>query len=661
MGYFVILRQTENFNLMKQLLLTLALAPFVGFSQMVDTGADVQFEPRSNSLAAIETGSKSTTCGPDTVEYTLAKATGLSALSINNATSGYAVSQYFNCPQQITLTGVEFYAYKLDATGGTSINVNVQVFAAGADSLPTGLPLVTGTVPVDTNFYGGDLELLSKFGGFPPINVSVPYVVVIENNSPNGIGLLFSDYQATPAPDGLQEWLCGINIAGLWYNSYNINVGGVPLDCDALFNPLVSYTMDAGFTASENCFGGPTINFTNTSSPILQDRMYNLAAYLNLTSLSYTWDFGDGGGGNAIDTSNTYANTTIDYTVYLTDTLFGWTSTCVDVDSTFIGNDLMPMFSNVPAGAGVVNFTDNSTASSPITSWLWDFGDGNTSTMQNPSHTYAASGNYTVCLTAVTACGTDSTCTSINVTVCSNPTAAFSETNNDPSFDFTDGSTTTGVVTYSWDFGDGNTSTQQNPTHTYVDNGTYTVTLTIIDDCGTSTVTSTITVNNGCTDPVAGFTQTGTEPTFTFTNTSTSSTNTTYSWDMGDGTTYTTQDVTHTYTANNTYTVTLTVTDDCGTNTFTQTVTVSTIGLLDLEGETFVAYPNPANDVLNIQSSLNVVLVELMDMTGRVIVSNEYNASEVTVKTSQLAEGQYTLRVKQENGEVKITSIEVIH
>ena len=61
MGYFVILRQTENFNLMKQLLLTLALAPFVGFSQMVDTGADVQFEPRSNSLAAIESGSKSTT------------------------------------------------------------------------------------------------------------------------------------------------------------------------------------------------------------------------------------------------------------------------------------------------------------------------------------------------------------------------------------------------------------------------------------------------------------------------------------------------------------------------------------------------------------------------------------------------------------------------
>ncbi len=647
---------------MKKLLLAIALVPFMGFSQMVDTGADVQFEPLSSSMEAVQSGSKSATCGPDTVQYAIAKATGVSALSINNATSGYAVSQYFNCPQTITLTGVEFFAYKLDATGGTTINATVQVYAAGLDSLPTGLPLVTGTVSIDTNFYGGDINSLSKFANFPPINVSMPYVVVVENNSPNGIGLLFSDYQAIPQPDGLQEWLAGINIAGLWYNSYDINVGGVPLDCDALFHPLVSYTLNAGFTASANCFtGGPTINFTNTSSPIVEDRMYNLAAFLNQTSSSYTWDFGDGGGGNAIDTANTYANTTIDYTVYLTDTLFGWTSTCVDVDSTLIGNDLVVDWSSVPGGSGTVNFTDNSTASAAITGWLWDFGDGNTSTMQNPSHTYAMAGSYTVCLTTITACGADSTCATQTVTICNNPTAAFSETNNDPSFDFTDGSSTTGVVTYSWDFGDGNTSTQQNPSHTYVDNGTYTVWLIITDDCGVDSVSMSVTVNNGCTDPVASFTQSGTEPTFTFTNTSTSSTNTTYSWDMGDGTTYTSADANHTYTSNNTYTVTLIVTDDCGADTTTQTVTVSTIGLLDLEGETFVAYPNPANNVLNIQSSKNIVLVELMDMAGRVVVRNEYNAQNVTVKTSQLAEGQYTLRAKQEDGVVRITSIEVIH
>lgn len=647
---------------MKQLLLSLVLVPLFGYSQVEETGANIQFDPLNANMQAIHSGSKSVSCGPDTVQYTLAKATGLSALSINNATSGQAVSQYFNCPQTITLTGVEFFAYKIDATGGTTLNATVQVYAAGPDSLPSGLPLVTGTVPIDTNFYGGNLTMLSKFANFPAINVSVPYVVVIENNTANGMGLLFNDYQASPA-DGLQEWLCGVNIGGTWLNSYDINVGGTPLDCDALVHPLASYTLDAGFTQSADCFtGGPTINFTNTSSPIIEDRMYSQAAFLGVTSFGYTWDFGDGSPGvNAIDTSNTYANTTLTYTVTLTDTLFGWTSTCSDVDSSLIGDDMLNDWSSVPAGGGVVNFTDATTATAAITGWLWDFGDGNTSTQQNPSHTYASAGTYTVCMTTVTACGVDSSCAAITVTICSNPVAAFSETNNDPSFDFVDGSTTTGVVTYAWDFGDGNTSTQQNPTHTYVDNGTYTVTLIVTDDCGVDTVTTTVTVNNGCVDPIAGFSQSGTEPTFTFTNSSTSGTNTTYSWDMGDGATYTTMDANHTYTANNTYTVTLIVTDDCGADTTTQTVTVSTIGLLDLKGDVFVAYPNPANDVLNIQSTQNIITVEMMDMTGRVVVSKNYNAQQVEVKTSQLAEGQYTLRAVHEDGAVQITQVEVIH
>ena len=639
----------------------MVLLPTVSFAQVEEVNADVQFEPRNPSLQAHQSGSKATTCGPDTVGYTFAKATGLTTLSINNVTSGYAVSQYFNCPQPLTFYGVEFYAYKLDAGGGTSLTATVQVYAAGPDSLPSGAPLASSTINIDTNFYGGDLDLLSKYANFFPITVSVPYVVVVENNTANGMGLLFSDYNAVPA-DGQQEWLTGVNIGGNWLHSYDINVGAASLDCDALFNPLVGYTLDAGFTASANCFtGGSNINFTNTSSPIMQDRMYSLAAYLDIPQLGYTWDFGDGGGGNAIDTMNTYANTALDYTVVLRDTLFGWTSTCADADSTFIGDDLNTDWTSAPAGSGTVNFTNMSTASAPQTNWLWDFGDGNTSTVENPSHTYAASGNYTVCLTTVTACGVDSSCALINVIICSNPNATFTETNNDPSFDFTDGSTTTGTVTYAWDFGDGNTSVQQNPTHTYVDNGTYTVWLTITDDCGVDSVSMMVTVNNGCTDPVADFTQSGSEPTFTFTDASTSITNTTYSWDMGDGTTYATQDVTHTYTANNTYTVTLTVTDDCGTHTTTQTVTVSTIGLLDLEGAVFVAYPNPANDILKIQSGIVISEVELMDMTGRVVVQLESNTDYVEVQTSQLAEGHYTLRATQNNGTVNVLPIEVIH
>lgn len=67
------------------------------------------------------------------------------------------------------------------------------------------------------------------------------------------------------------------------------------------------------------------------------------------------------------------------------------------------------------AGGAAVTFTDVSLTSNTITNWLWDFGDGNTSTMQNPTHTYAGNGAYTVCLTVTDACGTDSTCQTVTI------------------------------------------------------------------------------------------------------------------------------------------------------------------------------------------------------------------------------------------------------
>ncbi|MBN2728837.1 MAG: T9SS type A sorting domain-containing protein, partial [Bacteroidales bacterium] len=60
-----------------------------------------------------------------------------------------------------------------------------------------------------------------------------------------------------------------------------------------------------------------------------------------------------------------------------------------------------------------VSFTDLSTQAP--SSWFWDFGDGNTSTQQDPSHTYAANGTYTVCLIATNTCGSDSSCSNVTV------------------------------------------------------------------------------------------------------------------------------------------------------------------------------------------------------------------------------------------------------
>ncbi|MEO6759910.1 MAG: PKD domain-containing protein, partial [Saprospiraceae bacterium] len=134
-----------------------------------------------------------------------------------------------------------------------------------------------------------------------------------------------------------------------------------------------------------------------------------------------------------------------------------------------------------------VDFTDESSSDLSIVSWQWEFGDGSMSTLQNPAHTYAGPGTYIVCLTIISA---DGACTShfCHEVVVHHPAepchAAFivhTESDNH-SFHFTNTSGgTSNQSTYSWDFGDGTTSTEENPHHTYTHLGQYTVCLFLTD------------------------------------------------------------------------------------------------------------------------------------------------------------------------------------
>ena len=129
-----------------------------------------------------------------------------------------------------------------------------------------------------------------------------------------------------------------------------------------------------------------------------------------------------------------------------------------------------------------------------ITSYSWNFGDGNSSTEANPTHTYNAAGNYTATLTVTDnqgATGTDNVAITVNAPSNQSPVAnasanpqsgeapllvSFSSAgSNDP-----DGS----IASYAWNFGDGNSSTEANPTHTYNAAGNYTATLTVTDNLG---------------------------------------------------------------------------------------------------------------------------------------------------------------------------------
>lgn len=430
-------------------------------------------------------------CGPDTVQYTIAKATGFQAISINNTTSGSAAGQYFNCPQPITISGMDLVGWSVTLP---VTNVTCAIYTAGPDSLPTGAPLTSTVYALDSTFGGGDLAVLTRSVSFAaPITVSAPYVVVVENASANTIALVDNDYTATPA-DGLGENLSSINIAGNWLHGQDVNIGGAAFDADWLFYPHVGYEITAAFAGSPSCLPGPNtqVTFTNTSSPILGDRMYNQAAFLGLDGFSYTWDFGDASATvNAVDTFHTYT-TAAAYTVTLVDSMFGWTSVCTADTQLSLQPGPAAMFSESSILL-LANFTDM-TSGSP-TSWAWDFGDGNGSTQQNPSHAYAAPGVYTVCLVASNGACTDSICMPVTIS-CAPPTSAFSFTDTGLVVDFSDqSSSSNSISSYSWDFGDANTSTLQNPQHTYGMPGSYLVCLTVNDSCGTNQFCDTVTVD----------------------------------------------------------------------------------------------------------------------------------------------------------------------
>jgi PKD repeat protein len=182
-------------------------------------------------------------------------------------------------------------------------------------------------------------------------------------------------------------------------------------------------------------------------------------------------------------------------------------ATCGDSTPTDTGNNTVAPsanFTSAPSGANplTINFTDTSTpGSSAISAWSWTFGDGSTSTAQNPSHTYAAAGSFSVSLTVTTSVGSNARSAFVNPTA---PTAAPSanftstaQTGTDPLLvTFTDNSTpgSSAITSWSWDFGDGQSSTQQNPTHTYTrgsqDQKFFDVKLTVTTTVGSDTKTS---------------------------------------------------------------------------------------------------------------------------------------------------------------------------
>ncbi len=308
-------------------------------------------------------------------------------------------------------------------------------------------------------------------------------------------------------------------------------------------NTCLGFTTDFSYSSNGN-----TVTFSDLSAGLAD---------------SWSWDFGDGNFSSLQNPSHTYS-------------ALGTYNVCLTSSATGCSPETTCYLVTVCAPAIVNSFTYSATSTSVAffdwstnaTSWQWDFGDGNSSAQQNPSHTYSQSGNYTVCEIASNTCSSDTFCDQITVT-CPSLNALFTYNSNYLSLSFID---QTGTATsWQWTFGDGNTSSQQSPSHTFSQSGDYTICLMVNDGCSSDTFCELIHVS--CPPLDAAFTFNANNLNVLFSDQSVTATS--WQWTFGDGNTSSQQNPSYAYLQSGDYTVCLIVSDGCSSDTSCQTIHVN--------------------------------------------------------------------------------------
>ena len=325
-----------------------------------------------------------------------------------------------------------------------------------------------------------------------------------------------------------------------------------------------------------NRTGSLSVSFTYTPAYPVEGQAVKFVATSSGSPTSWLWDFGEGSASaeqNPVHifgkpgfhkVTLTASNGPVSKTTLRTITIMPAPAT-----ATFV-------FSPVSPKAGqTAMFAD--TSSGDPTHWLWDFGDGATSTAKNPTHVFAKAATYTVTLISSNSSSSKRGSQAVTVTSASDLTASFAYSPASPvagqSVQFTD--TSTGNPTsWQWNFNDGTTSTAQNPSHAFSAAGSYTITLTVSNSYGSSTATRIINIAPEST-LIASFTHSPTSPAtgqvVQFTDTSTGNP-TSWHWNFGDGTTSTLQNPTHIYTSAGSYSLTLTI--SAGSNSASSSITL---------------------------------------------------------------------------------------
>jgi PKD repeat protein len=322
---------------------------------------------------------------------------------------------------------------------------------------------------------------------------------------------------------------------------------------------VVSLPPVANFSAPPVCMGNPT-PFTNLSS---------------VSANAWNWNFGDGSAASTLQNPTHTYSAAGTYTV----TLIATAGICgADTISIPVTVNALPVANMKSPNVCFNNanvFTDLSVGNTTLSTWAWNFGDGNKSVLSNPTHTYGNPGTYAVTLTVTNTFGCVSSQT-ITVVVNPLPVANFSSPPvclHDITCFGNSSSISSGSVTgWSWNFGDAgsganNISNLKNPCHTFTGMGPFTVILTVTSDSGCQSTTSLPATLNPL--PMANFIPTpvclGLPTVFTDISSVSGGIITGWNWTFGDGSAVSAQqNPTHIYSPAGSYTVTLVVTSSKG-------------------------------------------------------------------------------------------------
>ncbi len=472
----------------------------------------------------------------------------------DGVTASFNYSQPQNCqlPETIsfqnTSTGSGLLSYQWSfGDGGTSTQSSPVHTYTTAGTFSVRLIVTNSAGCTDTVIKTNILTLGNRNIDFTyPTNICVGSAVVFTNTStPVPASVLWSFGDGTTST---------LNSPPKVYNAvgtYVVRLINYYAACNDTLEKTITVVPKpvSSFTASPltHCQAPLTVTFTNTSS--------------NYSSVA--WLFGDGGSATTVNPVHTYT-TLGNYTVTLIVTAAnGCMDTLVKTDYIKLQKPQINFINPPDSGCAplFVTFTSTITTLDPVVSYQWDLGDGTTSTLANPTHTYAT-GVYNVRLIITTASGCTDTLVKQRAIVASEkPRANFTASPRVACarvpINFTDLSTGPANLWY-WDFGDGGTSILQNPTHEYQDTGFFHVTLII----GNSNCFDTIRFTNyiEILPPVAAYTvlpDCTEKYTRTFTDASLGADQ--WLWDFGDGNSSSLQNPTHTYAVVGYYTVTLTV------------------------------------------------------------------------------------------------------